>query len=333
MTALDPRTNLFSPILPKFQSSWDATSLAAIEACPRRYQYEILEGWRLNGGSIHFAFGLAYHGALEIYDQIVGIGGSHETGLLTALWWALNETYRGPRADEEPEGSLEDEVLPDTQPDPWVASTDKKKTRATLVRAIVWWCDEQKEGKVHPLIFDNGQPATEVSFYIPLPPLVDGEALALVGYLDGLCTFGDETFIRERKTTGSTLSAYYFSGFSPNVQVDTYDLAGSIIFPDARPAGVMLEASQVAVTMARFQRQPLYRTEEQREEWYTDVLRIIRQARAYAEADEWPMNKTACMMYGGCPFRRVCNKSPASRRAFLEGGDYIVRKWDPTEDR
>ena len=43
-----------------------------------------------------------------------------------------------------------------------------------------------------------------------------------------------------------------------------------------------------------------------------------RFAESYAEADYWPMNDTACGMYGGCRFRGVCSKSPQVRERFLD---------------
>ena len=58
-----------SPFLPgtNIQYAWDSTSLGLLKTCPRKYQYEMIEGWGTRDESIHLRFGIEYHTALQDY--------------------------------------------------------------------------------------------------------------------------------------------------------------------------------------------------------------------------------------------------------------------------
>ena len=47
--------------------------------------------------------------------------------------------------------------------------------------------------------------------------------------------------------------------------------------------------------------------------------------------DAFPMNETACSMYGGCAFRGVCARSPSVRHIYLR--EFDVDIWNPLEIR
>lgn len=213
-------------------------------------------------------------------------------------------------------------------------SDDDKKNRRTLIRALVWYCDEQTdEGGIQPYAFPGGKAALEVDFLLPVDKVAGtGEEFLLRGKIDSLATLGDEVFVRERKTTGSTIGSYYFENYAPNVQVDTYDLAAWLLFPSLKIRGVLLEATQLAVGFARFLRQPLYHTPARREEWLASVHRALEQAETYARATFWPMNTAVCNLNGGCPFREVCRRDPSQRLRHLVGTDHFeVRRSEPVE--
>ena len=57
-----------SSTLPTLQIAWDSTSLKDL-ICPRKYYYQMIEGWRPKGESVHLKFGIHYHDALELYDK------------------------------------------------------------------------------------------------------------------------------------------------------------------------------------------------------------------------------------------------------------------------
>lgn len=309
--------NPFTRALPTQLRAWDATSLRCYMECPRKYQLMIVEGWRLPEGP-HTRWGSLLHGALETYDKAIALSTSKEDALDEAFAWALE--HSGTRDEAGVWHPME--------------SRDNKKTRHTLLRAVVWYIDEQREEDgVRAYVFPNGKPAVELSFQIPLPlEGPDGEPYLLCGHMDGLVEFGDEVAVRERKTTGKTLAAYYFNQFSPDVQIDTYDLASSVLFPDLAVRATMLEATQTAVNFARFHRHFIHSTEGRREEHLRDVMYHIKEAERNARNSYYPKRESSCYAHGGCPMRDICSKDPSVRERYLKGL-YEVRKWNPLEER
>lgn len=212
---------------------------------------------------------------------------------------------------------------------------DKIKNRETLVRLVEWYCEDQPAevggAGLFPYAFPDGTPAVELSFKLPLPfNTPNGQAYILAGHLDAIKTFGKmETFITDNKTTKSYLGPPYWKQFSPNIQVDIYDLAGSLLFPDLKIKGVAIEAAQVLVGGAEFAPQVFYRTEGQREETLSEIGRWLKFAETFVEDDYWPMNKSNCKM---CGFNSICSKDPAQRERYLKA-DFVQKRWNPLEER
>lgn len=201
--------------------------------------------------------------------------------------------------------------------------TSPVKNRVTLLRAVVWYTEDFFESKrVCPFEFPDGTPGVELSFELPLPwKAQTGERYWLRGRLDGLAQFSNEVYIRERKTTKGSLSKNYWAGFTPHVGVDTYDLVGSLLFPDLELRGVLVEAIQVGVTFTRTAFQTLYRNEDQRAEHLEQIEWWVRLAESYADKAHWPMNKTSCRM---CDFRKICALERGKREQFLRA-DFTQR--------
>lgn len=204
------------------------------------------------------------------------------------------------------------------------------KSRPELIRHIVWWTEEMRNDAVRPEHLANGKPAVEVNFRIRLPFLsAHGEQFWLCGYLDGVCSFAGERFFRERKTTKSGLTKQYWNGFAPNMQIDTYDLAGSAI-PEMRDVrGVLIEAGQTLESGSRFGRHVEYRRDAQREEHQAQIGELLRDAERYAESGHWPMHKSQCKF---CPFSGICAMEPGKREQFLEQ-NFSRSRWNPLEER
>lgn len=384
---MDP--NPYTDKLPTQLRAWDSTSLRSYMTCPRRYQYEIVEGWRRASGNLHTFWGGTYHAAVEEFDKARARGLSKEDALDMAFDFALRQSGEyvatageieadpatqgtwvpwdaeyldvwqctdpgpafksGPRKGEpnpakrcefakrEQTGYAPDEcpacARPVTSGRRWVYGDDIKN-RHTLLRAVVWYADEQpEEGGVQAYVFPDGRPAVELSFQLPLPITTpDGEPYLLCGHMDGIATFGDEVAVRERKTTKSTLGGYFFDKFAPDVQVDLYDLAAGAMFPELGIKAVMLEATQTAAGFARFQRQFFHSTEGRRAEFFNDLLHWIKRAEADAWARYYPKNEAACNLNGGCPFRDICRLDPSKREMFLRA-NFVRQKWNPLKER
>lgn len=352
----------FSLAHPKLQIAWDSTSLRALMFCPRYYELTILEGWR--GSTVDLEFGQLVHGSLEAFDRarLNGLGVAAATQ--AALRWAVENsgTYEGDawrtwggvwaplwRCTHKPGkgkkkcpyahagkwwpvpapvvcgqcGSpIQEEVR-------WVPD-DPVKNRNTLIRLVEWYCSEQPEtGGVQPYRFPDGTQGVELSFRLPLPFTTGtGQRYLLCGHLDGIAVF-DEHYVRERKTTKHGLTKTYFDGYSPDIQMDIYDLAGNVMFPDLGIKGVLVEAMQTQVGGCRIARQVLYRSNAQREEFLADLGVWLVQAERFAEAGYWPMNRASCRM---CGLKGICSMEPAARERALEA-EFQRKPWNPLETR
>lgn len=300
----------FSQIMPRLQLAWDSTSGGALKRCPRYYEYNIIMGYTTRAESVHLKFGIEYNDSMVAYNKARAEGLDHEQAVLAAVRYALEHTW--------------DYGLNR----PWTSDLPMK-TRETLVRSIVWYTDKYKDDPLETIILDNGKAATEVSFRINLEidSYLTGEGYLICGYLDRLANFNGGVWITDKKTSRYAIDEKYFAKYSPNNQVSQYDFAGQIM-SHTPVKGVLIDAVQLGVTFSRFQRAQIGRTDAQREEWAKDLEIYIRQNETYVKNDYWPMNDTACDMYGGCPYRPVCSATPEIRQKLLDGL-YHKRIWDP----
>lgn len=214
--------------------------------------------------------------------------------------------------------------------DNWVPG-HPSKDRYSLLRLVAWYCEENKSSHLQPYAFPNGQPAVELSFRFPADwqsPF--GDTYIICGHIDSIMSFGKEHFIADNKTTKSALGALYWSGYAPNIQVEVYDLAGSILFQDLGLKGVLIEGAQVLQSGARFGQGIVYRTDAQRNETLRELRHWIRTAEEYAMADYWPRNTAACF---NCGFKLVCSKDPQTRDMYLRSNFQQRTPWNPLEER
>lgn len=317
------REAMWSAAEPYVQVVWDSTSLSSYMQCPRRYYYEIIEGWRPKALSADLLFGKLLHDATGLYDTLRVEGKDHETALREMVRWALVHSAGG-----QPD-SVTGEMLP-----PLDECDDPTKTRLTLIRCLVWWADEfGADATFPPLVMPDGKVTVELSWRLPLGiETPDGDQYIVCGHFDELVRYGDDhVMVLERKTTKSTISSYFWRRYNPSVQVWTYDLAARLYAGDSA-RGVLMEAFQTGKTMARVERKPIPRTKEQAEEWLGEVEQWIKRAEADARAQHWPLNTTACNNFGGCPFARVCVKSPGVRSMYLDG-EFQRQFWNTMAER
>lgn len=290
------------------QFAWDSTSLSTFKACPRKYQYSILQGWAPKSESVHLTFGILYHKVLEVYDHHRALGDSHDKATIAAVKYIMiaSKDFK---------------------------SDDPNKNRYTLVRSAVWYLEQFKDDPFKTIILANGKPAVELSFRFSLDIVTPhGEPYLYSGHLDRLAedALGD-LYVMDRKTTKSTISSNFFDKFNPNNQMSGYTAGAKITF--AKPVkGVVIDGAQIAVGFTRFARGFSLRTQDQLDEWLDEVAYFIKQAEGFTKADYWPKNDTSCDMYGGCHFRDICNKSKGQRLKWLTA-DYQKRFWDPLKTR
>jgi hypothetical protein len=231
---------------------------------------------------------------------------------------------------------------------------DKYKNRESLIRLFCWYVEDQPEAMddgLKPYQFPDGRAAVELSFSMPLPfkamgwdtePELGGRPpvygpygpnFILCGHIDYIGDFGGELFVVDNKTTTKSLNQKFWDSYSPNVQFDTYDLAGNLLFPDLPIRGIMIDAASVGVTGASFGRHIYYKTEAQREEHLHTIEYWIRVAeqlvQTYGDKD-WPMNKRSCW---NCPFHGICDKDPKQRDMWLKANFTQHERWNPLQER
>jgi len=364
----DRTENPFTTKLPTLQRAWDATSLNALQFCPRYYQQSILQGYRERGNN-DLEFGGYFASAVEVYKKARLQPVSKEQATLRALHYAIEATYdrdtgpwsgvyetawrcTGTEPYRNAKGnrakcpwSHKGEWFPEPAPDVcgscgspiqterrWVPCCTKD--RYTLVRLVATYCDNQPETSAEgafPISFSDATPAVELSFRYPLERHTpDGEPYIACGHIDSIMQFGGENFIDDNKTTTKTLNAKFWATFSPNTQVDLYDLTGSVLWPSLDIQGVLIEGAQITKTMGtQLGVGIMRRTDEQRNEFLRDLDYWLSQAELFAQTDYWPMNRRNCWL---CAFKEVC-AAPQDQRVALLDEKFDKRKWNPLEER
>ena len=293
------------------QWAWDSTALGWYKTCPRLYYYNMVRGVRAKSENVHLLFGTWFHGGLELYDRLRAEAYSHDDALHEVVQSLMTLTW--------------------INGEPW-KSDHNTKTRENLVRSVIWYVEHFIADPAETITLKNGKAAVELSFRMELGSDVEpGTPYILCGHLDRLVNFTGGTYVMDRKTTGSTIGSYYFDQYDPDNQMSLYTMAGRVIFK-APVRGVIIEAAQIAVGFTRFARGFTYRTDSQLEEWKEETKDWLARAKADALRGYWPRNDKSCHMYGGCTFRKVCNKSPEVREKFLEA-DFHESKWNPLEAR
>lgn len=306
------------------QFAWDSTSIKLAEECLRKYQYQMIEGWRSMSESVHLRFGGHYATALEHFYKHKALGLSHDEALLEVVREAMIETW-------DHELDAEGNRIADTgkayEPPIDASGSARVKTRENLLRTIIWYVEQFAADPAEPIILANGKPAVELSFALPVD-----DGIIFTGHMDRLTEYAGNIMGLDNKTTGSTITSRYFEGYKPDVQMSMYTFAGKMIY-QIPVKGMIIDAAQIAVGFSRFERGLTMRTDSELQEFYDTTMHTIEQARRATSINYFPMNRTSCDKFGGCPFRRVCSKSPEVRTQFLKADFVQAERWDPLKAR
>lgn len=295
----------FSKENPVLQIAWDATSLKEA-TCPRKYEYSMLRGWKLN--TYHLDYGTYYHDAMEAVEHHYAVyAGDDDGAALVGARHALASSVG-------------------------FESPDNRKSRRTLVRAVIWRVLEY--GNNLPILkMSDGSTSTETSFSIPLGvKAYTGDDYVLCGHMDGVVNFMGEIAVLERKTSvGDVTKTTYQKNFTPDTQVSMYHAVANTLWDNV--VGVLVEAVQSGVTFNRFHRFIAKRYDTNIDEFFHDCVSRIRTMERYAQEGYWPKDENVCDKYGGCPFKQVCSAPGSMKEEVLAGGMYEQRFWDPIEVR
>ncbi len=305
----------------ELQWVWSASSLETLMACPYEYYNSGVRGRRLKGGdhaSLPMEWGTALHNSLGERDKVLALGGTTHEATEAAVRQALSS---GPS------------LIPVDPTDTKLKPKFRARTLESLVKTTIWYCDFYKDEYL-PVIMLEGEPAVEVPFMVPLPiKRPDGGDYFLRGYFDAIVEHEGKITPLERKTTLNTLGTSYFGGYNPNVQFSTYALVTQIMFGQKRCRGIMLDAIQIAMNFSRFGRCPINRTEAQHEMFLRSICKAIKANEQCVEEKFWEQRESSCGRYGGCTFKRVCEKDPNLHEMHLRGADFVTRERTPLEIR
>lgn len=316
LDTLDEKPKAFSD--EGVQFAWDSTSVKLAEECLYKYKLSMLDGWQPRTTSVHLRFGAVYATALEHYHKHRALGLSHDDATRVVTLEALIDTWTHDR-DEQGEriaGTGKAEEFMDTA-----------KTRETLLRTIIWYLDHFEHDPTKTIILGDGTPAVEYTFVLPVD-----NGIILTGHIDRFVEYAGYPYVQDQKTTKATITPRYFEGYSPDTQMSQYSFAGRMI--TGNPVkGVIIDAAQIAVGFTRFERGFAMRSDDQLDEWYDHTMYHIEVAQTATREQYFPMNRSSCGNYGGCPFRAVCSRVPRMRDVFLKGDFEKKPRWDPLKSR
>jgi hypothetical protein len=292
------------------QWAWDSTSLSSAQTCLRKYQYEMIRRIQPRRTSVHLIFGGIYASALEAFYKYRAEGLDHEAALTATVRLTLEKSW-------------------DFEENKPVYFDDVKKTRPNLVRTVIWYIEQygvESEDGLTTYHLADGKPAVELSFSIELD-----ENVVFCGHLDRVVQLGDDLYIADQKTTGGTISNYFFKQFDTSLQMTGYAFAGKMVLKTP-VRGVIIDGAQVAVNFTQYERGITTRSQDQIEDWLKSVEHTIQSAWRAADEDYYPMNYTSCDKYGGCPFRQLCTSSKHVVENYIRS-EYETRVWDPIVQR
>jgi hypothetical protein len=196
---------MFSKHNPKLQTTWDSTSLGALQFCPRFYQYNILEGYRTE--SIDLDFGIFVHMGKEVYNKALLAGASWQeaqikavkavfeatlpkvpdgdpwSGVFADMWRCTGATkYKNKKGNaakcpfshvgkwfDAPGPQVCGECGSPTEHVNRFLPFHKIKHRTNLLRLIAWYAEDVKDGPWKPaFVPGTDKPAVEMHFVLPL---------------------------------------------------------------------------------------------------------------------------------------------------------------------
>lgn len=297
MQANDPASGLFAV---------DHSSLAMFKECPRKYYYAIVEGRRPKTAAAPLVFGSAYHDGLETFERSVAAGATRQEALRAAIRKACKHE---------------------------LTTDDPARTRATLIRALIWHEAHYRNDFAKVVTLPNGKPAVELSFRVELPFTFSHSDAPVIycGHIDSLVEYQGRLFAMEHKHTKTALSEHYWQRYVFSSQISGYVLAAEANF-SVEVGGAIIDATQVGVNFARFGRRVAARVKAHQEEWLLDLHYWLTQLDGSFAANRWPHNHESCGKYGGCQFKSVCFSNPSVRDVILRD-EFRIDRWDPLRVR
>lgn len=312
---------------PKLPQHIDSTMRACFRSCPQKFFLEFVHGFRPPGISIDLHAGGVFASAVEeVYRQVF----IHKRPMQDALNRARLKFFA---------------EWGDVEPPAW-NKMKKAKNKDRVWTAVEG--DGTPEGRgyfeqygiatdeIQPYFDANGKPTLEYSFAVPLEPYSstdnghcfpehpDGGPFIYTGRFDMLGIRHGDTIVKDDKTTGGSIGAYWSEQWELRAQFLGYCWA-------LQQCGI--PCNQVAVRGIAIQQTQIVHIEAIKTysnfliaRWHEQLRRDLWNLRRMYNERYWDFNLSdACSSYGGCIFSRVC-QSPNPESWCNE---FEVRHWNP----
>lgn len=311
----------------------DNTKLSTHRRCSRKYFFRHYLNLRGKGLSPELAFGLGWHGAMDVVWKEIAEGNKDDTAITKkAFLEGFHTEWVGQGFPSIQE--LTDEQIEDLNPRTPMTALGMLDNYVKYARPII-------EGELRPL-------AIEQPFAVPLSDRRPD--LWYCGRLDKVVE--DQSggvYILDHKTTSAYKKDGYFKSsfvdsFSPNSQVEGYSYQARIQYGD-KFRGVYIDAALVHKTVHEgFKLLPVLLSDNPLEQWLWETKNEVELIERYehaiehdAHSDEalkaFPRNTEACFDYGrACPYLDFC-KAGCNPLQFVQDDEppdgFVYDKWDP----
>ena len=291
-----------------YDETWDISDSTKVQTfmnCPRRYFYEYVLGWRLEGGNLHLVFGKAIHEAMEIlmYD-LSPQAQSNAIDIFMTI-------YRGEFPDE---------------------STDSDRGVKTPIKgleAITGYA--AKYNSIDS--FDSVR--TEIAGTVPI-----NDEDFLTFRIDAIIRDKDGVWLMDHKTT-SRVSQVWMDQWSMSFQLGTYSHVLYSLHEADEVWGAKINGIALYKKGVEFLRVPVKKSPEMMQSWlfnanhWMDMInkefsRLSQSTDSHSVLEAFPQNTGSCGSYGGCPYLDFCMAWPNPlRRADAIPFGFKQEFWNP----
>lgn len=294
MSTNEPTFGTVKAYEPEFPKVLSSSIRDAYSLCPRKFQWEQINGWIGKEDNEHLKFGSAYAAGLESYRRsYYGRKYSDFTpadrlsnSLADGVYAAIVEygDY------EPPEGSA--------------------KNYERLIGALVEYTLQYPPAtdSCKPSMF-QGEPRVEFSFTIEIPEVlhpVTKEPLLFSGRCDMLSDYNKGLFIFDDKTTGALGPSWanqwrlrsQFTAYTVGAQEHGFAVVGAII----RGIAILKTKYNLAEVIVH---RPPHIVDAWKERLIHDAKRMVEMWHS----GYWPQygqENGGCSQYGGCPYQVLC---------------------------
>lgn len=274
---------------PEFPHVVDSSMLSAFKACEHKGLLEYLYHLRRSETSIHLTAGGAYAKALEIYrTAFYGEKKTREEAVMAGFMAGLKEW---PKDEEDHEG--------------------EPKSLWNILSAFVATTEEwpPETDYIKPATTINGRLGVEFTFAIPIPGIfhpVTGNPVLYAGRFDELAEYAGGLYVEDDKTTtaiGPTWANQWalrsqFTGYCWAAQMYGIPVAGAVI------RGIAIQKTQFKFAVSIQQR-----SQWEIDRWLRTTQHLLKRMMVAWKHMSFQYDlDSSCTLYGGCPYRTLCEK-------------------------